>query len=84
MDRYGFTTVDQVAEVLLLSRHTVIRLLEAGELPGVRLGRRWRLPVLALAERVECDPEEFLQNETSVTHGYQGPSIDADGTEAVA
>lgn len=35
-------TVDEVAAVLRVSRHTVYRLAERGELPGRRVGRVWR------------------------------------------
>lgn len=48
-------TVDEVAELLRLSRRTVIRLLETGKLRGARAGRVWRIP----RESVE----QFLRGE---------------------
>ena len=65
--RFGFTTVPVVAEVLKYQRNTVVRLLEDGELPGVKLGGRWRLPIRELSERLGCDPADF---ETTITHRY--------------
>ena len=39
-----FLTVDEVAELLRVSARTVQRLLKEGKLPGVRVGRQWRIP----------------------------------------
>ena len=39
-----FLTVDEVAELLRVSSRTVQRLLAEGKLPGVRIGRQWRIP----------------------------------------
>ena len=64
---FGFTTVPRVAEVLGFTSQTVHRLLEEGELPGTKLGGRWRLPIGPLCDRLGCDPAEF---ETSVTRRY--------------
>ena len=69
-----FTTVPVVAQVLGFNRNTVIRLLETGELPGLKLGGRWRIPIEPLSELLGVDPSVF---ETSVTHRYPD-------TEAVA
>lgn len=37
-------TVEEAATALNLPRSQVYRLLQRGELPGVRLGRYWRIP----------------------------------------
>lgn len=47
-DRVRFLTVAEVAEVMRVSRMTVYRLLHSGELPGVRVGRSFRVPQDAL------------------------------------
>lgn len=39
-----FLTVEEVAELLRVSSRTVQRLLKEGKLPGVRVGRQWRIP----------------------------------------
>lgn len=43
-------TPDQVAASLGVNRRTVIDWLNAGKLPGVRLGKLWRIDPEALAE----------------------------------
>lgn len=35
-------TVDEVAQLLRVSRHTVYRLAGNGEIPGRKIGRSWR------------------------------------------
>lgn len=47
--RTRYLTVDEVAGVMRVSRMTVYRLLHSGELPGVRVGRSFRVPEEALA-----------------------------------
>lgn len=48
--RARYLTVQEVAEVMRVSKMTVYRLLHSGELPGVRVGRSFRVPQDALAE----------------------------------
>ncbi len=43
-----YLTVVEVAEVMRVSKMTVYRLLHSGELPGVRVGRSFRVPADAL------------------------------------
>ena len=38
-----FLTVDECAEVLTVSKMTVYRLMEKGDLKGVRIGRQFRI-----------------------------------------
>jgi excisionase family DNA binding protein len=51
--------VDQAAERLGLSAATVRRKLKSGELPGVRLGRSWRVDLAAIGRRTR--PEEIAE-----------------------
>ena len=37
-------TVDEVVQLLRLSRDTIYRLAASGELPGRKIGRTWRFP----------------------------------------
>ena len=46
--RVRFLTVSEVAGVMRVSKMTVYRLLHSGELPGVRVGRSFRVPADAL------------------------------------
>ena len=52
----NFLSVAEVATTLGFSRWTVLRLLRSGELPGVKIGRKWVIPAdfferLAAAKR---------------------------------
>ena len=46
--RTRYLTVLEVAEIMRVSKMTVYRLLHSGELPGVRVGRSFRVPQDAL------------------------------------
>ncbi|NMM18141.1 MAG: helix-turn-helix domain-containing protein [Cellulomonas sp.] len=46
--RVRFLTVAEVADVMRVSKMTVYRLLHSGEMPGVRVGRSFRVPRDAL------------------------------------
>ncbi len=46
--RVRYLTVMEVADVMRVSKMTVYRLLHSGELPGVRVGRSFRVPQDAL------------------------------------
>ena len=43
-----FLTVAEVAELMRVSKMTVYRLLHSGELPGVQIGRSYRVPEQAV------------------------------------
>ncbi|MBW3574290.1 MAG: helix-turn-helix domain-containing protein [Actinobacteria bacterium] len=43
-DRARYLTVAEVAAILRVSTMTVYRLIKAGELPALRVGRSYRLP----------------------------------------
>lgn len=46
--RVRFLTVNEVADLMRVSRMTVYRLVHSGELPAVRVGRSFRVPQDAL------------------------------------
>lgn len=48
-----FMTVNEVAELLRVSRMTVYRMVHAGELPAVRFGRSYRVPEAAVQQLLE-------------------------------
>jgi len=56
MDEQGdvvrFRTVGEVAAALRVSNMTVYRLINAGELPAVRIGRSFRLPAADVEQYV--------------------------------
>ena len=45
-----FLTVAEVAEVMRVSKMTVYRMVHAGELPAVRVGRSFRVPEQAVQD----------------------------------
>jgi excisionase family DNA binding protein len=48
MPEVRFLTVAEVASVMRVSKMTVYRLVHAGELPAVRVGRSFRVPEQAV------------------------------------
>ncbi|WP_218712910.1 helix-turn-helix domain-containing protein [Arthrobacter sp. BF1] len=44
----NFLTVQEVAELMRVSKMTVYRMVHAGELPAVRFGRSYRVPANAV------------------------------------
>lgn len=61
--RMRFLTVAEVADVMRVSKMTVYRMLHAGEMPAVRVGRSFRVPQDALEHylataRIEQEPVE--------------------------
>ncbi|UNX56481.1 helix-turn-helix domain-containing protein [Georgenia sp. TF02-10] len=45
-----FLTVAEVAELMRLSKMTVYRMVHAGDLPAVRMGRSFRVPQAAVED----------------------------------
>jgi excisionase family DNA binding protein len=72
--RTRFLTVLEVAEVMRVSKMTVYRLLHSGELPGVRVGRSFRVPQEAL--------EAFLRSSATVVAALQDAESGASGDSA--
>lgn len=56
-----FLTVAEVAEAMRVSKMTVYRLVHAGTLPAVQVGRSFRIPERAV--------QDYLRE--SYVHGYQ-------------
>ena len=54
--RTRYLTVLEVADVMRVSKMTVYRLLHSGELPGVRVGRSFRVPQDALDHYLASSP----------------------------
>ncbi|MFB9165248.1 helix-turn-helix domain-containing protein [Arthrobacter psychrochitiniphilus] len=63
----NFLTVQEVAELMRVSKMTVYRMVHAGELPAVRFGRSYRVPASAV--------ESYLRSavvDGTGTHGNPG------------
>ncbi|GEA84949.1 MAG: helix-turn-helix domain-containing protein [Cellulomonas sp.] len=68
--RVRYLTVVEVADVMRVSKMTVYRLLHSGELPGVRVGRSFRVPQDALDAYLRSSmstiaPEQDTERRTS-------------------
>lgn len=70
-------TADEAAAALGCQRSTVVEKLCAGELPGVKYGREWRLPVNALRQRLA---EEAMKNLERRSAAQPRPQAVAMGT----
>ena len=49
-----FLTIAEVAEIMRVSKMTVYRLVHAGEMPAVRVGRSFRVHESAVNEYLDC------------------------------
>ncbi len=49
-----FMTVSEVADVMRVSKMTVYRLIHAGELPAIRVGKSFRVPQAAVDKLLEA------------------------------
>lgn len=48
-----FLTVGEVADVMRVSKMTVYRLIHAGELPAIRVGKSFRVPSQAVSQLLD-------------------------------
>ena len=53
-DKGTFLTIAEVAEIMRVSKMTVYRLVHAGEMPAVRVGRSFRVYESAVNEYLEA------------------------------
>ena len=53
-DKGTFLTIAEVAEIMRVSKMTVYRLVHAGEMPAVRVGRCFRVHESAVHEYLEA------------------------------
>jgi len=69
-----FLTVEEVAKLLRISVRTVQRLLKGGELPGVRIGRQWRIPRAELMARLGLSGQLMFPEENHDGQRVEGVS----------
>ena len=60
MSEVFFLTVNEAAEILRIHPKTVQRYLRLGKLPGVKLGKAWRVPKSALLSMAKQEEVEYL------------------------
>ena len=53
-DKGTFLTIAEVAEIMRVSKMTVYRLVHAGDMPAVRVGRSFRVHESAVKEYLEA------------------------------
>jgi excisionase family DNA binding protein len=61
-----FLTVAETAAVMRVSKMTVYRLVDSGELPAIRVGRSFRIPEQAVLDHLR---EAGVQQDSLVSHG---------------
>lgn len=57
-----FLTVAEVADVMRVSRMTVYRMVHAGQMPAVRVGRSFRVPQKAVEDLIEQGLAEWEES----------------------
>jgi excisionase family DNA binding protein len=62
LNEVKFLTVAEVAAVMRVSKMTVYRLVHAGELPAIRVGRSFRVPEQAVNDYLR---ESYVDSETA-------------------
>lgn len=81
METPKYITPEDVAKIFLATRWTVIRWIEAGKLPAARVGRRWLIPieaVAALGQKVRLPDDEIREigvTIKSVLPGFVGGDL---------
>lgn len=58
-------TVNEVAELMRVSRMTVYRLIHSGELPAVRAGKSFRIPSSAVKDLLDLTWADDKQSDVS-------------------
>lgn len=64
----AFLTTEEVLEYLQVNLRTVYRLIKAGKIPAVRVGRQWRFR--------KSDIDEWLQSQSRSEAAIDGPTSD--------
>ena len=67
MSEVIFLNVNETAEILRIHPKTVQRYLRLGKLPGVKLGKAWRVPKSALLSIAQQRKPEYLSTAEIIT-----------------
>ncbi|MDO5048621.1 MAG: helix-turn-helix domain-containing protein [Actinomycetaceae bacterium] len=62
-----FVTVAEVADLMRVSKMTVYRMIHAGELPAMRVGKSFRVPQSAVTALIEAGLSGWDVDETGTT-----------------
>lgn len=63
-DKPQFVTVAEVADLMRVSKMTVYRMIHAGELPAMRVGKSFRVPQSAVTALIEAGLSDWDGEET--------------------
>lgn len=66
-DKPQFVTVAEVADLMRVSKMTVYRMIHAGELPAMRVGKSFRVPQSAVTALIEAGLSDWDGEETGTT-----------------
>jgi len=61
-----FVTVEEVAHFLRVTKKTIYRLLERGDIPAVKIGRSWRFDKAAINEWLRWLSEKSVRNKADI------------------
>lgn len=64
-----FLTVAEVADFMRVSKMTVYRMVHSGDLPAVRVGRSFRVPLAAVEELAKSDISAWIVDEKETATG---------------
>ena len=63
-ERPQFVTVAEVADLMRVSKMTVYRMIHAGELPAMRVGKSFRVPQGAVQALIDAGLSDWDMDET--------------------
>lgn len=58
-----FMTVAEVADLMRVSRMTVYRMIQRGEMPAIRVGKSFRVPEAAVRQLIEAGLGEWVDDQ---------------------
>ncbi len=56
MDNFKFYTVQDVADILGVTKFTIVRYIRAGQIQAVKIGKYWRITPEALQAFIDAQP----------------------------
>ena len=66
-DAPRFVTVAEVAQLMRVSKMTVYRMIHAGDLPAMRVGKSFRVPQVAVQQLIDAGLESWSDERNQAT-----------------
>ncbi len=60
-----FMTVAEVADLMRVSKMTVYRLIQKGDIPAIRVGKSFRVPEVAVRQLIDAGLADWLDDRSS-------------------